>query len=306
MGFVNENIALTLPALTVESGDITGSLVLPALTLIARDADGTAELTLPALTIVSTGIGGAASTTELILPMLTLDAKMLTGYVGVLTKNLPALKVTGVGGPAPFANLSLPALTIVAQGGAVILWDVALTLPVLQLTASMITDSSGGIAPLPEEDFVAWAVNEQTKQHSKYTNWLVNSYAELNGAQFISTPDGIFELTGDDDAGTNIDAKVYWPPSKFGTDKQKRCDQAFLRIRARGNVRLIAITDEVEERIYNQDMAGFPENLHPKRVQFTRNLEGALWQLGFENVGGAGFDLQDIEVDVIVLTRRLK
>lgn len=304
MGFVNENIALTLPALTVESGDITGSLVLPALVVTAVGASASGAVTLPAFVVVSTGTQGAVTSAELILPELSLSADALVGVMGSATLSLPSLISAGTATQETFANLVLPALTAAAQGGIELGWTGALDLPMLQLTAAMITDSTGDITVTT--DYVTWTVNEQTAQHSKYTNWLVNSYAEIGSAQFVSTPTGIFELIGDDDAGTNIDARVYWPPTSFGTTKQKRCEQAFLRIRARGDVRLVALTDETERRIYNQDMTGFPANLHPKRVQFTRKLQGALWQMGFENIDGADFDLHDIEVDIVVLTRRLK
>jgi hypothetical protein len=183
-------------------------------------------------------------------------------------------------------------------------WDGAIELPELELTASVITDSSGAVETTA--DYVTWVVNEQTKQHGKYLNWLVNSFAEIEDAQFVATPDGIFELTGTDDAGTDIDAQIFWPPSKLGTDSQKRTDQAFLRVRAGGDLAFIAITDEVEKRIYGQDMTGFPENMYQKRVLLTRGLQGAFWQFGVKNVDGAALELADVEVDVVRLSRRLK
>jgi hypothetical protein len=250
------------------------------------------------------GSTAGTTTADLSIPALDLIAEMLVGVSADAALPLPKLTSAGVMSQETFANLVLPALTAVAQGNVELEWTGALDLPMLQLTAAVITDSTGDITTTT--DYVAWAVNEQTKQHAQYTNWLVNSYAEIGAAQFVSTPTGIFELTGDDDAGTNIDSRIYWSPSNMATDKQKRCEQAFLRIRARGDVRFVALTDETEQRIYNQDMTGFPENLHPKRVLFTRKLQGALWQMGFENVDGADFDLHDIEVDVVVLTRRLK
>ena len=156
-------------------------------------------------------------------------------------------------------------------------------------------------------NYVVWVINTDTKAHSTYDNFLVTSQRTFNSVELVATADGLFELTGEDDAGTDIDAKVYWVPSALGTSKQKKSRSAFVNIRAGGqDFKLVAFADEVEKRIYGQDMTGFPSNMHRKRVEFTRNLEGQIWQYGVENTDGSRFSLSDIEIDYIPGKRRLK
>ena len=156
-------------------------------------------------------------------------------------------------------------------------------------------------------DYVVWLVNQDTKAHSTYTNWQVNSWGVFGDAEFVATPDGIFELTGDADTATPIEAKIYWVPSNLGTSKQKRIDAAYAKVRGdQSPVRIVAWCDETQKRIYTKDMSLFPRHLHPARILFTRNLNGQIWQIGFENVDGGDFDLAEIELVPIALSRRLK
>lgn len=156
-------------------------------------------------------------------------------------------------------------------------------------------------------DYVVWVVNAETKMHSEYTNWQFNSYGEFNGKTFIAMPDGIYELTGDEDGSTQIDAKVYWAPSDLGTNKQKTGWDAYVRLRGSGEpVRLVVTTDEVQKRIYTGDMVNFPKGTHPKRFQSTRALQGRMWQFGFENTQGGDFALEEVEIIPVIGSRRLK
>jgi hypothetical protein len=167
----------------------------------------------------------------------------------------------------------------------------------------------GSIASLTATDdgsYEVWVVNQETGAHSTYTLWPANSYGVFNGAEIIATSEGLFTLGGTDDAGVDIPVKVYWPPSKFGTDKQKRIEQPIVDRREGGDFSLVTVTDETEKRIYGQDLTGFPEGMYPKRVSTTRNLKGRYWQFGIESATGGGLTVKGLEVGTITLSRKLK
>lgn len=170
----------------------------------------------------------------------------------------------------------------------------------------------GAEAFLGDSDTVVWVVNSETKMHSTYKNWAANSHGVFNGVELVAMADGIYELGASDGDETDtaydpIVGKVYWAPSDMGTDKQKRIDAAYVRLRRSGELlRLVAITDEATRREYTEDVRGFPLLTHPKRVLFTRGLQGRIWQIGFENIDGGDFSLEDIEIIPIILSRRLR
>ena len=190
---------------------------------------------------------------------------------------------------------------------------IAAHIPTIALGVEFPVFVFGGVAQLSSEGLdqtvpcEVWVVNEETKAHSTYTNWRFNSYGEFNGIAIVAFPDGLYTLTGDEDGTTQIDAKVYWAPSDLGTNKQKTGWDAYVRVRGSGEpIRLVAVTDEVEKRIYTGTMVNFPKGIHPKRFQSTRALQGRMWQFGFENTQGGDFALEEIEIIPVVGSRRLK
>ena len=297
----------------------TANLIFP---LFATTSGNWANVDMPLFTAAGVGEAGQNGTASVSMPLFALggsggvsvgnvDWKMFTvtggagevGSVGIFNKKWPLFKLSASGERSGAASLPWNLFTLTGIGGENTPADVAISWPLFAVVGAGQSISQ----PIDIADYVAWVINVDTKAHSTYDNFLVTSQGTFNGVELVAMADGLFELTGDDDAGTDIDAKVYWAPSALGTSKQKKSRSAFVNIRAGGeDFKLVAFTDETEKRIYGQDMTGFPENMHRKRVEFTRNLEGQTWQYGIENTDGSRITLSDIEIEYVPGKRRLK
>jgi len=296
----------------------TANLIFP---LFNTTSGNWANISTPLFTVAGTGVSGNTGTASVGIPLFTLsgaggpsvgsvDWSMFTvtgtgesGSIGIYDRTWPLFKVVATGKRAGASALSWSLFTLTGLGGESTPADVTLSWPLFTIAGS----GQSIAQPIGASDYVVWVINTDTKAHSTYDNFLVTSQGTFNGVELVATADGLFELTGEDDAGTDIDAKVYWVPSALGTSKQKKSRSAFVNIRAGGqDFKLVAFADEVEKRIYGQDMTGFPANMHRKRVEFTRNLEGQIWQYGVENTDGSRFSLSDIEIDYIPGKRKLK
>lgn len=54
----------------------------------------------------------------------------------------------------------------------------------------------------------AWTAHAEPFAMSRYTNFAFNSFASFNGRLLAAGPDGIYEVTGDKDAGANVNARI--------------------------------------------------------------------------------------------------
>jgi hypothetical protein len=153
-----------------------------------------------------------------------------------------------------------------------------------------------------------WVVNTKTGAHSTYANFNCVDIAEFNGKQLAVFEEGLYELGGENDDGVDIDAKIYWVPSSLGTPKQKRIESIHIVMRnLDGNdLKLVTITDEVEERIYTKTIASNVAGLKTYRQLTTKGLSGTIWQVGIENTNSGDFVVDSAVLNSIELSRHFK
>lgn len=245
----------------------------------------------------------SSDTLSVLQPTFTCELTAVAGSIGTLQAAFPTFSIGGEFEIGTILQVEFPAFTAGLTATQVVPFTLAVQWPSFIFAGTALPASAD-----TNTNYVVWVVNSVTKAHSTYTNWNANSFARFNGKDMIATSTGIHELTAGADGATAVTGKVYWPPSAFGTDKQQRIEAVYVRLRGSAQpFLLVATCDEQERRIYTASMTGFPAGIHPKRVLFTRNLRGNLWQIGFENTNGGDFDL--VEVEVITIPdphRRLK
>lgn len=310
MGFSNENLALTTLPLEIEAfvSVFIGGGDLPALTgsgAGATVARWDTTLTLPAIEF--TGGTDFGWNTSIELLSVEIDSTGVSSAVGSSDLILPKLQIAAtMSASSGTAVATLPQVTIEASGYTVIDWDAAdLTVP--QLTITALIDS------VLAEVFETWCMNLNTSGVSEYTDFPVTSMARFNGKYYATTPTGIFELTGDDDAGTDIDASVLTGVTDYAHERDtgdsamkiKRSGGAYLNLRSQDEFSVIAKVDEDKERVYTLGGTGDPTGLHSRRVNIGRLLEGRNWQFGFRNINGADFSIRDFQNIPIFTSRRI-
>jgi len=152
-------------------------------------------------------------------------------------------------------------------------------------------------------DYVGWTQNANTKAVSMYDSFKYNSFAKIGGKYYGASETGIYELSGDTDAGTAIDVSVLLPNTDFGSASLKRITNAYFGVRSNGKVQLRILTNEGEDNTYTLDREN--DATQEARMTFGRGLRSRYWQLELKNEAGSDFSLDEIELTVSTLTRRI-
>jgi hypothetical protein len=177
-----------------------------------------------------------------------------------------------------------------------------LLFPMFELNGSITSDRSGATA-----DVEVWVLNTESKHHSTYNNWQINSFGMFNGQPIAAMPDGLYQMNGADDAGADITGKIYWPPSDLTSRQQKALEAAFIRLRGNvSDISFVVVIDETEKRIFNISMAQTKEGNCVKRVPMPRGFKGNLYQFGIEYTGSSNIEMFEVEVISMELGRKLK
>ena len=150
---------------------------------------------------------------------------------------------------------------------------------------------------------LALAVNLSNMAVTQYCNYDFNSFCKIGDKFYGSETAGIYELTGDDDAGTDIDAFFELIVSDFGITAMKRIRSIFVGGEADGKLTLTLKDDENNSRTYALNLT--TGNVQSSgKVDIGRDGIGRYWQVRIDNLGGAYFAIDDIEVLAILLGRK--
>lgn len=161
----------------------------------------------------------------------------------------------------------------------------------------------------PAELSQGWVMNtEGSLPISEYDNYVFNSLA-YSPEYMIGTNDtGVYELTGDTDAGENITAELTSMMLDFATSRQKRVRSAYLGYTSSGELVLKVKAVEAGELVEHwykgrKTTAQTPpgENL----LHIGQGLKSRYWQFELTNIDGADFEIDQLELYPIILGRRV-
>jgi hypothetical protein len=268
---------LGLPLLTADGFLIGGSVsdglaALPRLTLSAiasLNVPAAAGLTLPLLRLSTTGFSESLGTLLLDLPKMYLTSSGFIGNSLRLSKPLPLITLNAVGyGPyVGTADLSLFAPILTADG-------------ISQIAAAVRT----------------WVLNVRKKGLTEYSNFDFNSYAEYQDLVLAAGDAGLVKLTAaDKDATASIDAMVRTGAESFGTSYNKRVPRIYAGYSTTGDVHFSTYTSQDGKRMYLLPWNNIT-GVQQRRVPVGRGPKSPYWQFGVENVGGADFLLEHVQV----------
>lgn len=280
---------------------------LPTLTMSGvLGAIGELILAPPKPALVLTGkieyLGTMAMTAP--LPAVRLDG--VVGAAGSLTvaHKLPALEMDGVVGNFGTLNLDLPAPLLRMSGALIAVGSMAITAPHITLVMT------GLVANTPVQvstTRVTYALQTERMALTQYTNFPFNSFAVFGGRVLGASADGIFELTGDTDAGVQIDAAARLGITDLNTTRVKRVEYVYIGHRAMRGARALLLrvtTNETQQRDYGMPPS-ITSGLHTGRVMLGMGVESRYWQFELRNRGGAAFTLDTLEVRPTPLRRRV-
>ena len=138
---------------------------------------------------------------------------------------------------------------------------------------------------------------------TQFCNYDFNSFCKIGGKYFGANDSGIFELTGDDDADSNINAFFELILSDFGISNMKRIRSLYVGGESDGSLTVTLKDDENNSRTYNLNLTSGNKQSSAK-VSVGRDGLGRYWQVRIDNVSGVYFAIDFIEVLAVILGRK--
>ena len=152
-------------------------------------------------------------------------------------------------------------------------------------------------------DKLTLSINLSNMAVVQYCDYDFNSFCKIGDSYFGASESGIFELTGDDDNGTNIDAFFELVLSGFGISNMKKIRSIYVGGEANGGLTLTLKDDENNSRTYVLNLTSGNKQSSAK-VNVGRDGLSRYWQTRIDNIGGAYFAIDAIEVLAIILGRK--
>ena len=152
--------------------------------------------------------------------------------------------------------------------------------------------------------FRAWPLNIRNRALTEYEAFPFNSFAVYNGETLAAGADGIFALSGADDAGADIDARVRFALTDFGIEELKQAEEVFLTVRSPGTLVVRVVVDGGQTYEYPLEPTG-KTGMYTVRVKLGRGLKLTHWCFEIANFEGAAFDLDALRLRPVVLKRRI-
>ena len=138
---------------------------------------------------------------------------------------------------------------------------------------------------------------------TQYCQFNFNSFCKIGDKYFGACDTGIFELTGDDDNGANIDAFFELINSDFGIANMKRIRSMYVGGESNGSLTLTLKNDENNSRTYSLNLTSGNKQSSAK-VPTGRDGVGGYWQVRIDNVSGAYFAINSIKALLVILGRK--
>jgi hypothetical protein len=161
------------------------------------------------------------------------------------------------------------------------------------------------------EVVTGWVMNTQTSAASEYQGFSFNSMAKIAGKYYGASDTGVYEMSGDTDAGTTIATYIKtglldFPDTsgKIPRDAQKRISHLYLVCDASGAVAIKAVSVErgaVTENFYSVTMS--PDATENTRVLMGKGARGRYWMLEIGSEALETFDA--VSIYPIYLSRRI-
>lgn len=152
----------------------------------------------------------------------------------------------------------------------------------------------------PDGSFTTWAMNTRTGAVSEYDNYQFNSFARVGNKYLGATASGLYQLTGDDDAGDAVVARLKGGFLQFGGTHLSRIKAAYLAMTGEGTAVLRIETKD--GALYNYSVPtrdGRSTKVHMGKGQRSRYFA---WELV---TAGQDFDLDTLEFVPLVVQRRV-
>jgi hypothetical protein len=276
-------------------------------------ADGTIVQTMQPFTLSMTGVQQEPLVMENFIVSMTGEA----GYVASLNVQMAHFTVEMTSDPFGAIDLQMQGFSSVLTGVAGSIGSMAGTAEYFTSVMTGYVQVTGSINVTPQgfsvsmsgsvstgSSYSTVAMHSEWQAVTQYTNYPFNSFARFNNINLGAHSTGLYALTGDTDNGTAIAAAARVGITDMGTSHLKKVEDVYVGYRANGNLMLRVNTNDSHVRDYMIRHNG-ETGLHVKKVKLGKGVVARYWQLEVQNIDGADFDLNTLEIKPTVLKRRV-
>ena len=149
-------------------------------------------------------------------------------------------------------------------------------------------------------------MNTETLETTNYLNFDFENLVSFNEQPYGVTSSGIFLLEGDDDDGTDINARILTGISDRGDENLK--EVAHLYLQYEGQTVFLQLFPDGQQRIreYEITRRSNSSGLIHARAKGARGLRSRSWQMGFRNTSGGDFTFDKMGLLLRQLTRKTR
>lgn len=144
-----------------------------------------------------------------------------------------------------------------------------------------------------------WCINLDSKAATRYTN---SDFTSLAG-EYGTKSDGVYELVGDDDNGTDIAASIHLGKHDFGTENLKRMPAVYVGASCGEPVVLTVVLPDGTEHDYSARSAS--ETLEIQRIDPGKGLLDNWYGLKLRNQRGSALTLASVSFAPVASGRRI-
>lgn len=272
----NASIISPLPGVQIELGESAANIVAPLPAVVVAESIGDeVSISAPGPSVVTSDIAGGVDSVLIAAPRAILLAGDGTSDTVHLVVPVAGVSISDYQDAATEVSISAPS-------------------PVLSSYDQVVLTAV----------FNALVVNAKTRGHSPYSNYPFTGLVRFNGIYLGCKSDGIFTLSGSDDAGTAIDAFAETGVTDFGSAQKKSIQDLTAQVRGTDDLALSVTVDGAKRRTYPLSDRGGKEGIVLKRVKgIPKGLKGNHWQFRVSNKQGGDFDIAALQATTNRLSR---
>lgn len=316
---------VTLPEFTLTSrGGHYSEFSLPAITATATAttvAMARAIMTIPMVEVEAAGRVAGQSTAQLRLPRIS--ASSFSGHQAVVTLPEIIATATTTVGNAARAQFSLPRITATAQGYRDDTARVEITLPMIVMTPSAVTEITlpaftvlAHGQPVLTDTYEAYVLNmnqplddnprnnfdAKVEQVTRYTNWPFIQVVRLGDTYYGVAEDGLYELGGSTDNGTEITWAFETCKTDFKDPHRKAVASAYIGGQAGPEVDYTLRSGDDPDRMYEyRTSKTIQKRNHRQKFGLGRRVR--YYSFGLAGTGKLAID--ELEFELLNTTRRI-
>ncbi len=156
-------------------------------------------------------------------------------------------------------------------------------------------------------DYLGLATNLANIAITQYCHFNFNSMCKFGDVYLGANEDGIHTLGGGTDNGTDIDAFLELALSDWGISEFKRIRRLFIGYETNGNLLFTIKDDEDDSWTATLEYHRFGYDRQTgNEIDGRRDKVGRYWSIRIDNIDGAEFAIDSIEVLAVILSRRPK